>query len=165
MNSATKVQKTENKTAIYCRISTSMQSTDRQKEDLLKVAEHFKYEVDADHIYIDVITGFSVGEDRPNYSALLDEVEKGNIDTILFSELTRLGRNSTVLLAEVQRLQDKGVDLYFEKQDLWVRPSKKDLGSRILLAVLAITTSYEIEMFAERSISGKIDKISRVQRE
>ena len=161
MNSATKVQKRENKTAIYCRISTQMQSTDRQKEDLLKVAEHFKYEVDPDHIFIDIITGFSIGEDRPNYSVLLSEVEKGNIDTILFSELTRLGRNSTELLAEVQRLQNKGVDLYFEKQDLWVRHDSKDLGSRILLAVLAITTSYEIEMFAERSISGKINKISK----
>ncbi len=161
MNSATKVQKTENKTAIYCRISTSMQSTDRQKEDLLKVAERFKVEIDADHIYIDIITGFSVGEDRPNYSALLSEVEKGNIDTILFSELTRLGRNSTELLAEVQRLQNKGIDLYFEKQDLWVRHDKKDLGSRILLAVLAITTSYEIELFAERSISGKIEKVNK----
>lgn len=149
------------KIAIYCRISTSMQSTDRQKEDLLKVAERFKYEISADHVYIDIISGFSVGEERPNYSALLDEVEKGNVDTILFSELTRLGRNSTELLAEVQRLQDKGVDLYFEKQDLWVRHDKKDLGSRILLAVLAITTSYEIELFAERSISGKIEKISK----
>jgi hypothetical protein len=81
MNSATKVQKTENKTAIYCRISTSMQSTDRQKEDLLKVAERFKYEIDADHIYIDIITGFSIGEERPNYSALLNEVEKGKTET------------------------------------------------------------------------------------
>lgn len=161
MNSATKVQKKENKTAIYCRISGQMQSTDRQQEDLLKVAERFKYEIDADHIYIDIITGFSAGVDRPNYSALLDEVDKGNIDTILFSELTRLGRNSTELLAEVQRLQDKGIDLYFEKQDLWVRHDKKDLGSRILLAVLAITTSYEIELFAERSISGKIEKLSK----
>lgn len=161
MNSATKILKKEKKPAIYCRISTSMQSTDRQKEDLLKVAEHLKYEIGADHIYIDIITGFSVGEERPNYSALLDEVEKGNIDTILFSELTRLGRNSTELLAEVQRLQDKGVDLYFEKQDLWVRHDKQDLGSRILLAVLAITTSYEIELFAERSISGKIEKVKK----
>lgn len=161
MKSTTKVQKKENKTAIYCRISTSMQSTDRQKEDLLKVAERFKVEVNAEHIYIDIITGFSVGEDRPNYSALLSEVEKGHIDTILFSELTRLGRNSTELLAEVQRLQDKGIDLYFEKQDLWVRHDKKDLGSRILLAVLAITTSYEIELFAERSISGKIEKVNK----
>ncbi len=161
MNSATKVQKKENKTAIYCRISSQMQSTDRQREDLLKVAERFKYEVDPDHIFIDIITGFSIGEDRPNYSALLSEVEKGNINIILFSELTRLGRNSTELLAEVQRLQNKGIDLYFEKQDLWVRHDSKDLGSRILLAVLAITTSYEIEMFAERSISGKINKISK----
>lgn len=161
MNSATKVQKKENKTAIYCRISGQMQSTDRQREDLLKVAERFEHVIDADHIYIDIITGFSIGENRPSYSALLEEIDKGNIDSILFSELTRLGRNSTELLAEVQRLQDKGIDLYFEKQDLWVRHDKKDLGSRILLAVLAITTSYEIEMFAERSISGKINKISK----
>ena len=161
MNSATKVQIKGNKTAIYCRISTQMQSTDRQKEDLLKVAEHLHYDVDAEHIYIDIISGFSIGEDRPNYSALLEEVNKGNIDTILFSELTRLGRNSTELLSEVQRLQDKGIDLYFEKQDLWVTHDKKDLGSRILLAVLAITTSYEIELFAERSISGKIEKVNK----
>lgn len=161
MNSATKVLKKENKTAIYCRISTSMQSTDRQKEDLLKVAEKFELEIDADHIYIDIITGFSAGEERPNYSALLTEVEKGNIDTILFSELTRLGRNSTELLAEVQRLQDKGVDLYFEKQNFWAMHDKKDMGSHILLAVLAITTTYEIELFAERSISGKIEKVSK----
>ena len=148
------------KIAIYCRVSTQMQSTDRQKEDLLAVADRLNYHVDEENIYIDIITGYSVGEDRPRYSALLEEVEKGNIDTILFSELTRLGRNSTELLAEVQRLQNKGITLYFEKQDLWVKSDKKDLGSRILLAVLAITTSYEIELFAERSISGKINKVN-----
>ena len=160
MNSGTKVQKKDEKVAIYCRVSTQMQSTDRQKEDLLAVAERFKLKVDKEYIYTDIITGYSVGEDRPRYSALLKEVDKGNIGTILFSELTRLGRNSTELLAEVQRLQDKGVELYFDKQDLWVRNDKKDLGSRILLAVLAITTAYEIELFAERSISGKINKVN-----
>ena len=150
----------DKKIAIYCRVSTQMQSTDRQKEDLLAVADRFNYQIDERNIYIDIITGYSIGEDRPQYSALLDEVNKGNIDTILFSELTRLGRNSTELLSEVQRLQNKGVNLYFDKQDLWVKSDKKDLGSRILLAVLAITTSYEIELFAERSISGKINKVN-----
>ena len=149
------------KIAIYCRISSQMQSTDRQKEDLLAVAGRLHYEVEDNNIYTDIITGYSIGEERPSYSALLDEVDRGNIGIILFSELTRLGRNSTELLAEVQRLQDKGVDLYFEKQDLWVKSDKKDLGSRILLAVLAITTSYEIELFAERSISGKIEKVNK----
>ena len=160
MNSATKIQKKEKKIAIYCRVSTQMQSTDRQKEDLLAVAERFHYHIDENYIYIDVITGYSVGEDRPRYSALLEEVEKGNIDIILFSELTRLGRNSTELLAEVQRLQNKGINLYFDKQDLWVKNKKKDLGSRIWLAVLAISTSYEIELLWDRSISGKINKVN-----
>ena len=155
-----KLIKMNQKIAIYCRVSTQMQSTDRQKEDLLNVAERLQYHVDEENIYIDIITGYSIGEERPRYSALLKEVEKGNIDTILFSELTRLGRNSTELLSEVQRLQNKGVNLYFEKQDLWVRNDKTDLGSRILLAILAITASYEIELFAERSISGKIKKVN-----
>lgn len=148
----------KNKVAIYCRVSTQMQSTDRQKEELLTFAKEHNYIIDEENIYIDIITGYSVGEERPKYSEMLDNIEKGNITTILFSELTRLGRNSVELLAEIQRLQEKKIELYFQRQDLWIR-DKQDLGSRILLAVLAITTSYEIELFAERSISGKINKI------
>lgn len=148
----------KDKVAIYCRISTQMQSTDRQEEDLLKYAEQNNYKVE--DVYVDVVTGFSVFEERKRYSDLLKAIDEGKIEIILFSELTRLGRNSTELLSEIQRLQDKGVALYFQKQDLWVRNSKQDLGSKILLAVLAITTTYEIELFAERSLSGKISKIT-----
>lgn len=148
----------KNKVAIYCRVSTQMQSTDRQKDELMTFAKEHNYIINEENIYIDIITGYSVGEERPKYSVMLDNIEKGNITTILFSELTRLGRNSVELLAEIQRLQEKKIELYFQKQDLWIR-DKQDLGSRILLAVLAITTSYEIELFAERSLSGKIAKI------
>lgn len=158
---ATNIHQKSDKVAIYCRVSTQMQSTDRQREELIAYSKKHDYHVEDKHIYVDIISGYSLTEERPQYTAMLDEVDLGNIDTILFSELTRLGRNSTELLAEVQRLQDKGVNLYFEKQDMWVKPAKKDLGSRILLAVLAITTSYEIELFAERSISGKINRVNK----
>ena len=147
-----------NKTAIYCRVSTQMQSTDRQKEELLAFASNQNYIIEDENIFIDIISGFSVGEERAQYTAMINRVKHGEIDTILFSELTRLGRKSTELLAEIQHLQELNVQLYFQKQDLWIR-DKQDIGSRILLAVLAVTTSYEIELFAERSISGKINKI------
>ena len=65
---------------------------------------------------------------------------------------------NTITMLVNQRLQEKKIELFFQKQDLWIK-DKQDLGSRILLAVLAITTSYEIELFAERSISGKINKV------
>lgn len=151
----------ELKVAIYCRVSSSMQSIDRQRTDLIDLANRLKYTIDEKYIYVDVITGFSVAEDRPRYSEMLHEIEKGNINIVLISELTRLGRNSAELLSEIQKLQKMGVELYFEKQDLWIKNEKKDLGTRILLAVLAVTTSYEIELFAERSISGKINKIQK----
>ena len=37
--------------------------------------------------------------------------------------------------------------------------SNKDVGSIILLHVLAVMSSYEIELFVERSLSGKITKV------
>ena len=62
------------KVAIYCRVSTQMQSTDRQKEELLTFAKEHNYDVSEDNIYIDIITGYSVGEDRPNYSQMLENI-------------------------------------------------------------------------------------------
>lgn len=147
------------KVAIYCRVSTQMQSTDRQREELLERAKIQEVVISENHIYIDVISGFTKGEVRPQYIDLMDAVDRKEINEIWFSEMTRLGRSSVELLSEIQKLQAKGVSLYFQKQNITVTPDKNDLGSNILLAVLAVCASYEIELFAERSISGKINKI------
>ena len=47
----------KDKVAIYCRISTQMQSTDRQEEELLKYAEQNNYKVE--DVYVDVVTVFT----------------------------------------------------------------------------------------------------------
>ena len=99
----------KNKVAIYCRVSTQMQSTDRQKDELLTFAKNQNYIINEENIYIDIISGYSTGEDRPEYTKLLKSIQNGDVDTILFSELTRLRRNSVELLAEIQRLQEKNI--------------------------------------------------------
>ena len=106
----------EKKIAIYCRVSTQQQTTDRQKEDLLEVAKRNGFEINEDFIFVDVISGFKLGEIRPQYQAMQSKVEAGQIKTILFSELSRLGRNATDLLKQVEYFQEKDVELYFEKQ-------------------------------------------------
>ena len=95
-----------------------MQSSDRQIKDLLAFANKEGYAIDEENIYVDIISGYSISEQRPQYKALKDEIDKGNIKKVLFSELTRLGRNATELLAEIEKLQKKGVDLYFEKHSI-----------------------------------------------
>lgn len=145
--------------AIYCRVSTQMQTTDRQKEELIKLAIEKGYAVNEDYIYIDVISGFKKGENRPAFSQLLGEIERGTINLIFFSEFSRLARNATDLLKQIEFFQSKGIELYFQKQNLLVSSDKTNIGNTILLHVLAVMSSYEIELFAERSISGKISKI------
>lgn len=145
--------------AIYCRVSTQQQTTDRQKEELLKLASERGYEVDNNHIYIDVISGFKKGEVRPAFSQMIEDIESGNITTILFSEFSRLARNATELLQQINYFKDKNITVYFQKQNITVNNDNSNIANTILLHVLAVMSSYEIELFAERSLSGKITKV------
>ena len=51
----------DKKILIYCRVSTQQQTTDRQKEELLKFAEDNHWNVAEEDIFIDVISGFKKG--------------------------------------------------------------------------------------------------------
>ena len=52
----------KNKVAIYCRVSTQMQSTDRQKEGLLAFAKEHNHIINEENIYTDIITEYSVAK-------------------------------------------------------------------------------------------------------
>lgn len=145
--------------AIYCRVSTQQQTTDRQKEELLKVAKEKGYNVLEKHIYVDVISGFKKGEIRPAFSQMITDVERSEIDMILFSEFSRLARNATELLQQINYFKDKNVTVFFEKQNIIVNNDNSNIGNTILLHVLAVMSSYEIELFTERTLSGKINKV------
>lgn len=145
--------------AIYCRVSTQQQTTDRQLEELTKLAKERNYQVDDNHIYVDVISGFKKGEVRPAFSQMIEDIEKGEINTILFSEFSRLARNATELLQQINYFKERNITVYFQKQNITVDNNNSNIGNTILLHVLAVMSSYEIELFAERSLSGKITKV------
>lgn len=152
------MEKKPENVAVYCRVSTQLQSTDRQEAELLEYASNKGYNINPKYIYKDIISGYSLAEERPQYDMLFDAIKRGEVKIVLFSELTRLGRNSIELLQEIERLKELDVELHFKSQNLIIN-AKQDLGSRILLAILAVTATYEIELFSERSLSGKIKKI------
>ena len=69
---------TQRRTAVYVRISTSMQKTDRQVEELVTFAKENKLNFnEKKDIYRDVISGFKDGEQRPMFSALMEKVRRG----------------------------------------------------------------------------------------
>lgn len=146
------------RTAIYVRISTNQQKTDRQVIELLDFAKRSDIEVNPEDIFIDIISGFKNGEIRPQYSILKQRAESGVYQQILFSEFSRLDRKPSNLLKSIEYYQSKGVHLFFKKQNIWVR-DKSDISTQIMISVLAVMSQYEIELFVARGIDGKISAI------
>lgn len=147
------------RTAIYVRISTAMQKTDRQVEDLVDFAKTNRLNFnESTDIYKDIISGFKDGEDRPNLSILMTKLELGEYKQVLFSEFSRLERKPTNLLRDLEKFQALGVYAWFSKQNLWVR-DKNDLGTQIMIHILAVMSQYEIELFTARGVEGKISSL------
>ena len=142
--------------AIYIRISTQQQKTDRQEQDLRALAEQEGYDIH--DIYTDVVSGFKKNEDMPDLERLKADSTRNLFSVILFSEFTRLSRTVTELNQSIDFFREQNVNLYFQKQNIWVRKDG-DLGTDILIQVLGVVASYEIELFAERSTSGKISAL------
>ena len=46
---------------------------------------------------------------RPTYKAMLSRMENGDVDTVVFSEFSRLGRNAKESLYEILRLEHIGI--------------------------------------------------------
>ena len=81
---------TARRTAIYVRISTNKQQTDRQVVELKEYASKAGITITDDDIFTDIISGFKDGELRPQYSLLKQKIEAGEYQQILFSEFSRL---------------------------------------------------------------------------
>ena len=89
----------------YARVSTKMQKTERQIENIKKA---FPEAV----IIAESYTGTKM--DRPKWNELYKQLKKG--DTVVFDEVSRMSRNAEAGFQIYKELFDKGVDLVFLKE-------------------------------------------------
>ena len=103
---------------IYARVSSSgeRQSTARQVSDLTQYAAINGMAVT--EIFEEHISGAVKNEERPVLCECLDYCFSNKIDTLLISELSRLGRNVDEVLANVKRCKDSQLNIYFQKENI-----------------------------------------------
>lgn len=81
----------------YARVSTLLQNTDRQIEELKK------FGVKEKNLYVDKLSGKTF--DRANYKKLIKKISKG--DLIVVKSLDRLGRNYDMIIGEWKKITIK----------------------------------------------------------
>ena len=108
--------------AAYCRVSTDHEerssSLEMQERYYTRLIEQTPNWINAG-IFSEKVSGLEVKK-RQEFRKLLRSCRKGKIDLILTKSVSRFGRNTLDSLRALQELQILGVDVYFEKEKLWL---------------------------------------------
>lgn len=139
------------KAVIYSRVSTEKQDYERQISDIeryasfhnLTIVNHFE-EKESGTIKI-----------RKALTEMLDFVKNNQVDTVIVSELSRLGRTVEVV-ETVEKLSAVKVNLYSLKENLNTLNSDKSANetAKLIISIMASVNSHELSATKYRVISG-----------
>jgi DNA invertase Pin-like site-specific DNA recombinase len=141
---------------IYSRVSSegNRQDPERQTNELKEYANKMGYELIG--VYEEKVSGFKKNEDRPIFSKMLEEIEKGIIDKILVWELSRIGRSVIQSLQNIQLLTDKKVSIYIKNFNLETLNDDKTPNSlsMFMVQILFSVANMEAQLTKSRMASG-----------
>lgn len=123
----------------YARVSTEDQSLDRQIDQLK--------EAGCEKIFQEKMTG--TRKDRPELQKLLEFAREG--DTIVVTELTRLSRSTKDLIALVEELNKRGVNLKSLKES-WLDTTTAQ--GKLFFTIMAGLAQFERDLISERTKEG-----------
>ena len=126
---------------IYARVSSEndRQDTSRQITDLQKFSE--AQDMTVVKIYEEHISGAKKNEERQVLTECLDycTTTENEVNYLLLSELSRLGRSTLQVLKSLERLHEAKVSVYIQNLGLYSLPPNGEVNpiASILITVLA----------------------------
>lgn len=153
----------DKKAVIYSRVSSTgdRQDTSRQIRDLEILAK--QRNLKTEKTYEEHVSGAKKTQDRPVLKECLDYCFTNDIDILLISELSRLGRNVDDVLANVRLCKEKHLNVYFQKEQLSIfnDDGKEHPFLTIFIAVLGTCAEMERENIKFRLNSGKAQYLAK----
>jgi DNA invertase Pin-like site-specific DNA recombinase len=133
--------------AIYCRVSTTDQSCERQERDLLDYAAVSGFEV----VGVWKETASGIKHNRSERQKVMALAQSHSIDAILVTEMTRWGRSTIDLISTLQSLHSWHVSLIAQTG------LQFDLNTpqgRLIAHLMASLAEFERDLVRERVRSG-----------
>ena len=107
--------------AAYARVSTSseeqLNSVEAQKTYYIDYINKNKGWIFAGLYTDDGISGLSY-QKRDGFNRMINDAFEGKIDLIITKSISRFARNTVDTLTHIRKLKEKGVAVYFEKEDI-----------------------------------------------
>tara|TARA_B100000424_G_scaffold118626_1_gene89564 strand:- start:381 stop:959 length:579 start_codon:yes stop_codon:yes gene_type:complete len=139
-------------TFFYYRCSTEGQDETRQVEAALKAG------VKQGNIFGDKITGVSNYGERPEYSKMVAMLQPD--DLVITEDLTRYGRSMILMLVEINKLLEKGIQIKTLDGRLDTTTMPEEIV-RLIVGVMGYAAEMELKNLKRRTAEGRAVAISR----
>lgn len=88
---------------------------------------------------------------RDGFNEMVQDALDGKIDLIITKSVSRFARNTVDSLVTVRKLKEKGVEIFFEKENIWTLDAKGEL----LITIMSSLAQEESRSISENTTWGK----------
>lgn len=133
------------RTVAYLRASTDKQDLNNQKLEILEFARQ-------KDLRVDEFIAITVSSRKTSKQRRIDElVEKlADSDTLIVTELSRLGRSTSEVIALVNELVQRNIRIIVIKQNLDLRQNN-DMTSKVMITLLSLFAELERDLVSLRT--------------
>ena len=142
------------RTAGYARVSTD---SDEQFTSYEAQVDYYTNYIKSrdDWEFIDIYTDEGISgtntKHREGFKLMIADAMKGKIDLIVTKSVSRFARNTVDSLTTVRQLKEKGIEIYFEKENIWTLDSKGEL----LITIMSSLAQEESRSISENVTWGQ----------
>lgn len=132
------------KTIAYIRASTDKQDLNNQKLEILEFARKKELKVDA---FVEI----TISSRKTSKQRRIDEVLErlGDSDTLIVTELSRLGRSTAEVIALMNELVARTIRVIIIKQNLDIQ--QHDMNSKIVVTLFSLFAELERDLISIRT--------------
>lgn len=159
-NKAEQPKFTKRRVAGYARVSTDHEEQATSYEAQMRYyTDYISSRLDWEFVkmYSDEgITGTNTKQ-RVGFNSMVNDALAGKIDLIITKSVSRFARNTVDSLSTVRKLKDAGVEIYFEKENIWTFDAKGEL----LITIMSSLAQEESRSISENVTWGKRKQYER----
>ena len=147
-------QSSNRKTAAYARVSTDSEeqltSYEAQVDYYTKLIQQ-RTDWDFVGIYTDEGISATNTKKRDGFNHMIADALDGKVDLIVTKSVSRFARNTVDSLVTVRKLKEKGVEVFFEKENIYTLDSKGEL----LITIMSSLAQEESRSISENVTWGQ----------
>lgn len=149
------------KVCLLLRVSTNSQDYEYQKNTLTELCERKGWEIVK--VFANKVSGAKKNEERQEIVELIDYVKNNQVDRVVATEISRIGRDTLEALKTIEVLNEHKVNLYLANYNIETLLPTGEVNpiARLILTICLEISSYERNLIRYRMKVGYEDYLKR----